>query len=107
MNVTPMSMQMVVPQANEASQVQHNLNQAGAVQQDFGTLRQKEDDKLKQKQVRNKDQAEDGRIQGDGGHGGRAFYAKRGKHNRDSEDEVPEQKLAEDPSRGHHLDISF
>ena len=46
MNVTPLSMQMVVPQSTEAGQVQHNLNQAGALQQSFENVKQKEDARL-------------------------------------------------------------
>ena len=47
MDVTPMSMQMVVPRATDAGQVQHNLNQANAMQSDFQAIQQKAEDKLK------------------------------------------------------------
>ena len=50
MDVTPMSMQMVVPRVSDAAQVQQNLNQAAAMQQDFEALREKEDAKLKRLQ---------------------------------------------------------
>ena len=43
MDVTPLSMQMVVPRVSDAAQVQHNLNQASAMQQDFEALREKAD----------------------------------------------------------------
>ena len=107
MNVTPMNMQMVFPQANEASQVQHNLNQAGALQQAFEDVRQKEDAKLKQKQVRNKDNPEDGKIDREG-HNGQAGYFASGKrrNGQEEEDEVRE-KFAHDPARGNFLDVSY
>ena len=78
MNVTPISMQMVVPQSTEAGQVQHNLNQAGALQQSFENVRQKEDARLKQQQVRNKDNPEDGRIKDDPEHRNKGSYAGAG-----------------------------
>ena len=62
MDVTPMSMQMVVPRVSDAAQVQQNLNQAAALQQDFQAAREKADAKLKETQVRTKDNPEDGRI---------------------------------------------
>ena len=57
MDVTPMSLQMVVPRATEASQVQHNLNQAANLQQEFETMRQEADAKRKESQVRGKARA--------------------------------------------------
>lgn len=111
MDVSPMSLQMVVPRATEAGQVQHNLNQANALQSDFQALKQKADDKLKQQQVRTKDNPEDGRIKDDKErrHGG--YESKRGskQNNTAEEDEekTSQPKLAADPTRGHFLDISF
>ena len=109
MDVSPMSLQMVFPRATEAGQVQHNLNQAAALQQDYETLRQEKDAELKQKQVRTKDDTEGGRIKDDPdrqrGQGG---YA--GSPNRNAavtDEEAEKEQFAVDPSRGHHLDISF
>ena len=109
MDVTPMSLQMVVPHATEVSQVQHNMNQAGALQQDFETLREKNDAELKQKQVREKEGAEEGRIKDDPDRRNRGGYYGPGHRRRNSGngEEVPEQKFAVDPSRGRNLDISF
>lgn len=111
MDVTPISLQMVVPRATEVSQVQQNLNQAAALQQDFEALRQKEDAKLKEKQVRHKDNPEDGRIKdNDEDHTNRQGYAgDGGQHRKQAEEDMPsdETKYAVDPSRGHHLDISL
>ena len=102
MDVSPMSLQMVFPRATEAGQVQHNLNQAAALQQE-------KDAELKQKQVRTKDDTEGGRIKDDPdrqrGQGG---YA--GNPNRNAammDEEAEKEQFAVDPSRGHHLDISF
>ena len=110
MNVTPISMQMVVPQATEAGQVQHNLNQAGALQQSFEDVRQKEDARLKQQQVRNKDNPEDGRIKDDPEHRNKGSYAGGRRRARGQEEGEEEQKLelfARDPSRGQFLNIRY
>ena len=57
MDVTPMSLQVMIPHSTEVGQLQHHLNQAPMVQQDFEALRQKMDAELKQKQVRGKEDA--------------------------------------------------
>ena len=51
-----MSLQAIVPRTSEATQVQHNMNQQSAVQQDFQAVRDKQETALKQTQVRKKDQ---------------------------------------------------
>ena len=108
MDVSPMSLQMVFPRATEAGQVQHNMNHAAALQQEFETIRQEQDARLKQQQVRNKDNPEDGRIKDNpdrrNGQGG--YAASSGKRNQPEEEEERE-KFASDPSRGHRIDISF
>lgn len=111
MDVSPMSMQMIVPRSTDAGQVQHNLNQANALQSDYQALEQKRDDKLKQKQVREKENLEDGRIKDDperqrnrgGGQGKRRAPGE----NVEEIPEQPEMKMATDPSRGQLLDISL
>ena len=110
MDVGPMSMQMIVPRATDAGQVQHNLNQANALQSDFQAVQQKADDKLKQQQVRTKDNPEDGRIKDDSNH-----HAQQGGYQAKEKKPQPEQEPSEqektnyasDPSRGHFLDISL
>jgi len=108
MDVSPMSLQMVFPRATEAGQVQHNLNQAAALQQEFETVRQEQEAKLKQQQVRNKDNPEDGRIKEnpDRRHGQGGRYAASGRRGQPAEEEEKET-FASDPSRGHRIDISF
>lgn len=109
MNVTPMSMQMIVPQATEAGNVQHNLNQANMLQQNFDAVEQKAADRLKEQQVQHKDNPEDGRIKDDTDREkGRGGSKKR--QNRQSaieEEEIAEENFAADPNRGHLLDISL
>lgn len=111
MDVSPMSMQMIVPRATDAGQVQHNLNQANALQSDYQALQQKQDDKLKQKQVRGKDNPEDGKIRDDlerqKNRGGAGRRHRRGNSPQNDEDEKNAMHMAEDPSRGHLLDISL
>lgn len=108
MEIAPVGVQMTYANANNAAQVQHNLNNAINLQQDFEALRQKNDDELKQKQVRTKDDAEGGKIKDDperrnrqGGH-----YYKNQKRKRQPE-EQPAENFAVDPRRGHFLDISL
>lgn len=112
MEVNSMSMQMIVPRAADAGQVQHNLNQANALQADYQALEQKNDDKLKQKQVRGKENPEDGRIKDEPERQKNRGGGKNSKRRMTGEitEEVPEQpvmKMATDPSRGQLLDISL
>ncbi len=107
MEITPVSMQMVVPRTTEASQVQHNLNQEVNVQQDFAMLREQARDQLKQEQVQAREQPEDGRVKEDpNGQGSRGGYS--GKRRRRQADEGPEEeRVAVDGLRGRNIDISF
>ena len=109
MDVTPMSMQMVVPRVSDAAQVQQNLNQAAALQQDFEAAREKADAKLKETQVRTKDNPEDGRIKDDPNRHGQGAYEGSGNRRRGQAEEetAEEDEIAVDPARGHHLDISL
>lgn len=108
MDVSPMSLQMVFPRATEAGQVQHNMNHAAALQSEYEALRQEKDAKLKQQQVRNKDNPEDGRIrENPDRRGNQGGYGSARRHRAQIEEDEPEQKLASDPSRGHRIDISF
>ena len=111
MDVSPMSMQMIVPRATDAGQVQHNLNQANALQADYQALEQKREDKLKQQQVQEKDNPEDGRIKDDPDRqrrqGGDARGRRRSPEPMEEAAEENMMKMAEDPSRGRLLDISL
>jgi len=111
MNVTPISMQMMFPQSNEAGNVQSNMQNQVNIQQTFESIRQKQDAELARQQVRAKEEAsEDARVKDDpererrqgGGQGGQG---RRG-HSGDQGAELL-QRLAADPNRGVHLDISF
>ena len=109
MDVTPMNLQMVVPRSADAAQLQQNMNHAAAMQQDMEMVRQKEDDKLKQQQVRTKDETEDGRIKDDPERdkrqGGWQMSQNR-RQNAEAEEEEGE-KYAIDPARGRFFDASF
>ncbi len=113
MDVSPMSMQMIVPRATDAGQVQHNLNQANALQADYQAVEQKREDQLKQKQVREKEKLEDGRIKDDPerqrNRGKNADKRRNagGAASVEESDEQPVVKMATDPSRGQLLDISL
>ena len=110
MDLAPVNMQMVYPTAaTEASNTQHNLNHASALQQDFESLRQRQDDELKQKQVRNKNEADQGgTIKDDPDRRGRGGGYQRQNRRRNPQPEQPRaEKFAVDPMRGHRLDISL
>lgn len=107
MEIAPVGMNMTYANAGNAAQVQHNLNHATALQQDFQAVQEKLDAELKQKQVRNKDDAEGGRINDDpdrrNRQGGHYYNSQRRKR----EPEQEEENFAVDPRRGHFLDISL
>lgn len=107
MEIAPVGVQMTYANANNAAQVQHNLNQAAALQQDFQAVREKLDAELKQKQVRTKDNAEGGRINDDpdrrNRQGGYYYNSRR----QTPQPEEEEENYAVDPRRGHFLDISL
>ena len=108
MEIAPVGIQMTYANATNASQVQHNANHAIALNQDTEAAKQKEDAELKQKQVRNKNDAEGGTIKDDperNARGGGYYYNRSKKKKR--EDEKPQETFAVDPKRGHFLDISL
>lgn len=107
MDVSPMSMQMVVPRAAGASEVQHNLNQQINLQQDFEALREKNDAELKQKQVRTKDDAEDGRIKDEGDRRAAVGGAYALNIRQNMEDDPEAERYAVDPDRGRYIDFCF
>ena len=111
MNVTPISMQMMFPQSNEAGNVQSNMQNQVNIQQSFESVRQKEDAELARQQVRAKEEASaDARVKDDPERERRQGREDRDERRRDrGEDHGPEllQRLAADPNRGVHLDISF
>ncbi len=111
MDVTPMSLQAIVPRTSEATQVQHNMNQQSALQQDFQAVRDKQETALKQTQVRKKDQAEEERIKDDPERRKKQGRGRRGFGGRDyteeNDDEAPVERLAVDTFRGRNIDISM
>ena len=107
MELAPVGVQMTYANANNASQVQHDMNNASALQHAFQTVREKEDAQLKQKQVRNKEEAEGRVIKDDpdrrSRQGGYYYRNQRRSNEEPEEDEV----YAVDPKRGYFLDISL
>lgn len=109
MDFGTMNVQLVVPKIPEASQIQHNMNQAATVNQAVEAERQKQDATLKEKQVRAREELEDGRVKDDpdaeerrgGGYGGNR---RRAKSSIDTED-APKEKMAVDTFRGRNIDI--
>ncbi len=107
MDIAPVGVQMTYANANNATQVQHNLNNAINLQQDFEAMRQKNDADLKQKQVRTKDDTEGGKIKDDPDRRNRqgGYFYKNQKRKQQTEEEP--ENFAVDPKRGHFLDISL
>ena len=107
MELAPVGVQMTYANANNAAQVQHDMNNASALQQAFQTVREKEDAQLKQKQVRNKEEAEGRLIKDDPDRRSRqgGYYYRSQQREEDFEDE--DENYAVDPRRGHFLDISL
>ena len=107
MEIAPVGVNMTYANAGNAAQVQHNLNHASALQQDFQAVREKNDAELKQKQVRTKDDAEGGRINDDPDRRNRQGGYFYGGRKRNPKPEQEEENFAKDPRRGHFLDISL
>ena len=107
MELAPVGVQMTYANANNAAQVQHDMNHASALQQDFQAVREKQDAILKQKQVRNKEEAEGRVIKDDPDRRNRqGGYYYRSRRQR-QEPEPEEENFAVDPKRGYFLDISL
>lgn len=107
MEIAPVGVNMTYANAGNAAQVQHNMNHASALQQDFQAVREKTDAELKQKQVRTKDDAEGGRINDDPDRRNRQGGYFYGGRKRKNQPEKEEENFATDPRRGHFLDISL
>lgn len=108
MDIAPVGIQMTYANANNAGQVQHNLNHAATVQQAEQADKEKEDAELKQSQVRDKNETEGGKIKDDPDRRerGGGYYYNRAKKKKHDDEETPE-KFAVDPKRGRYLDISL
>ena len=108
MDVSPMSLQMVVPRATDAGQVQHNLNQQVNIQQNFSEIRDRAEVQQKLETVRSREEAVDGKIQDDpNGKNGQGGYGGSGKRRKDQQEEPEQERMAVDMYRGHNIDISF
>lgn len=107
MELAPVGVQMTYANANNAAQVQHNMNHAAALQQDFQAVREKQDAQLKQKQVRNKEEAEGRIIKDDPDRRRRqgGYYYRSRKQRQEPEPE--DENFAVDPKRGYFLDVSL
>ena len=111
MNVTPISMQMMFPQSNEAGNVQGHMQNQVNIQQSFESIRQKEDAELARQQVRAKEEvSEENRVKDDPERErrqGSDQHERRDRGRSKDQGAALLQRLAADPNRGVHLDISF
>ncbi len=111
MDISPMSLQAIVPKSSEVTQMQHNMNQQVMVQQDFESIRQKADAQHKQQQVRSKDEADGGKIKEEPDRRNKQgqYEARKGNSGENpAGDEAAEtENMALDTFRGHHIDIKF
>ena len=106
MDINPISLQMVVPRATDAGQVQHNLNQQPNMQQEFAMMREQAEVKTKMETVQTRDNPEDGRIKDDPerqSRGGGYFGGGQKRKQKDEDEDRP----AIDLLRGHNIDISL
>ncbi len=106
MDINPISLQMVVPRATDAGQVQHNLNQQPNMQQDFAMMREQAEVKTRMETVQTRDNPEDGRIKDDPERQSRGGGYSGGGGKRRQRDE-DEDRPAIDLLRGHNIDISL
>ena len=109
-----MSLRMMVPHANDVGEIQHNMNQQAAMQQDFKALQQKKLIERQQSQVRTKDEAEGEKIKDnpEKKQGGREQGARKRKSPKEImeaqgvTDDNQEPPMAVDQIRGRSIDIS-
>ena len=115
MDFAPMNMRMAVPHANDVGEIQHNLNQQAALQQDFKAEQHKKLIERQQNQVRTKDEAEGEKIKDNPDRKqGRRQQQARGRRKSPKEImeeqealEAPEEpSMAVDQYRGRSIDIS-
>lgn len=115
MDFSPMNIRMAVPHTNDVAEIQNNLNQYGNIVHNYRTNKDKEQQQIRQKQVLEKEKADQERIKDDpdrqkkqGGY----TLSKREKKLIDAldiEEETNEDNeftMAVDHLRGQHLDIS-
>ena len=107
MDVNPISLQMVVPRATDAGQVQHNLNQQPNVQQQFAMEREQMEVKTRMETVQTRDNAEDGRIKDDPERQSRGGGYSGGQEKRRERGNEEEDQPVVDLLRGHNIDISL
>ena len=109
-----MSLRMMVPHANDVGEIQHNMNQQAAMQQDFKALQQKKLIERQQSQVRTKDEAEGEKIKDnpEKKQGGKERGARKRKSPKEImeaqgiTDDSQEAPMAVDSIRGRSIDIS-
>ncbi len=114
MDFAPMSLRMMIPHANDVGEIQHNMNQQAAMQQDFKALQQKKLIERQQSQVRTKDEAEGEKIKDnpEKKQGGREQGARKRKSPKEImeaqgvTDDNQEPPMAVDQIRGRSIDIS-
>ena len=114
MDFAPMSLRMMIPHANDVGEIQHNMNQQAAMQQDFKALQQKKLIERQQSQVRTKDEAEGEKIKDnpEKKQGGRERGARKKRSPKQIMEaqgvtaDTQEPPMAVDHFRGRSIDIS-
>ena len=104
-----MNMRMAVPHSTDVGQMQHNMNQQGALLQSYKSAKDKEKQELQQTQVRDKDNAEGEKIKDNPDRRQQGGYSSSGKRRGNSSETEPEEetiKMAVDQFRGRNIDIS-
>lgn len=116
MDFSPLNIRMVVPHTNDVGEMQNNMNQHGAMLHNYRTNKDREQQEIRLKQIKKKEEAEGRRVEGDpnkeerqGGKGKGKAAARR--HQRlvaelGADEEEEQEVMAVDHIRGRHLDIS-
>lgn len=111
MDIGPMNLQMIVPRSSDATQVQHNLNRQDTVQQELAAIREETEHELRENSVRSKDDnTDEQRIKDDPERERRGGKNKKRQgfgENSKAESDDESVRMAVDPNRGHHIDISL
>lgn len=117
MDFSPLNIRMVVPHTNDVGEMQNNMNQHGAMLQNYRTNKDREQQEVRLKQIKKKEEAEGRRVEGDPDReDGRGRKRRKGKSADERhkelvaalgvDDDEEQEVMAVDHIRGRHLDIS-
>lgn len=109
MDLSPMNLQVMVPKSTEVGQIQHMLNQQANIEQTVLNAKDQKDMQDKLKQVRTREEAQEGKIKDnlERGGNGKGYHSFNRRHSEENDDEETKEKMAVDIARGQRIDIKF